>query len=282
MRKKRKLFCQLSPTAYRISVKKGCVLRWLHDLLVLARFSKERPEALLPATVYRHNALIRRTLGAADPALQENKAVNLAIAAPRISHVLIRPGETFSFWRLVGSCTEKKGYQTGMVIENGQVGRGIGGGLCQLTNLIHWMVLHTPLTITEHHHHDSVDLFPDFGRQVPFGTGTSIFYNYVDYRFRNETDITFQLIVWVEEKYLCGELRADRLPPLKYHIAIQDEAFIREADGVYRTGKVYRRAVDRDTGNTVACALIKENHARVLYALEDENRVVLQPELVLK
>ena len=274
MNKKRKLFCQLSPAAYRISVKKGCMLRWLHDRLVRARFARERPQGLLPAVVYRHNSLIRRTLGAADPMLQENKAVNLAIAAPEISHIMVRPGETFSLWRLVGSCTEKKGYRLGMVIENGQVGRGIGGGLCQLSNLIHWMVLHTPLTIIEHHHHDSIDLFPDLGRQVPFGTGTSIFYNYVDYRFRNDTEITFQLIVWTDEKYLCGEMRAERLPPLKYHIEVQGETFVQEKDGIYRTGKVYRRAIDRDTGNTIACELIKENHARVLYAL-DENRVVL-------
>ena len=27
------------------------------------------------------------------------------------------------------------------------------------------------LTITEHHHHDGLDLFPDFGRQIPFEKG---------------------------------------------------------------------------------------------------------------
>ena len=29
-----------------------------------------------------------------------------------------------------------------------------------MTNLIHWMVPHSPLTITEHHHHGRFDLFP--------------------------------------------------------------------------------------------------------------------------
>lgn len=282
MKKGRRLFCQLSPTAYRISVMKGCTLRFIRDALFRTRFAKTRSKVMLPAVVYRHNSLIRRTLGAADPLLQENKAVNLAIAAPKLSHILIYPGETFSFWHLAGRCTTAEGYKEGMVIENGQVGRGIGGGLCQFTNLIHWMVLHTPLTIVEHHHHDAIDLFPDFGRQVPFGTGTSVFYNYVDYRFRNDTDSTFQLVVWVDEKYLCGELRADRLPPVKYHIAMQDEAFVQEADGVYRTGKIYRRAVDRDTGNVVACELLKENHARVMYTLDAQNGVVSKCLSVLK
>lgn len=268
MKKNRRLFCQLSPTAYRISVLKGCLLRNLQDIFCGAQFATIRQENLLPVTVYRHNSLIRRKLGNADVVLQENKAVNLAIAAPKVSHVIIKPGEVFSFWRMVGNCTAKQGYKEGMVIKNGEVDCGIGGGLCQFTNLLHWMVLHAPLTVIEHHHHDGRDLFPDFGRQVPFGVGTSIFYNYVDYRFRNDSDITFQLIVYVTAEHLCGELRADRLPPLKYHIAIQDEAFVQEDDCIYRIGKIYRKAVDRITGNTVSNVLIKENHALVTYKLD--------------
>ena len=268
MIKRRKLFCQLSPAAYRISVFKGCVLRCACDWLSGVRFAADRQQQPLPVMVYRHNSLIRRTLGDVDPQLQQNKAVNLAIAAPKVSHVLIRPGETFSFWQLVGRCTAKAGYREGMVIQKGEVGRGIGGGLCQFTNLLHWMVLHAPLTITEHHHHDGRDLFPDFGRQVPFGTGTSVFYNYVDYRFKNNSGITFQLVAYVTDTHLCGELRADRLPPLKYHIELRDEAFIQNDDGIYRVGRLYRNAIDRVTGNAVSSTLIKENHTRIAYPID--------------
>ena len=172
----RRLFCELSPLAYRISVEKSCALRTLRDGFSAERFPKLRLEAPLPALVCRHNSLIRRTLGRVDPVLQDNKAVNLALAAPKINGILIRPGETFSFWHLVGRPSAANGYRTGMVIANAQTGEAVGGGMCQFSNLIHWMVLHAPLTITEQHHHDQFDLFPDFGRQVPFGTGTSIFY----------------------------------------------------------------------------------------------------------
>lgn len=176
----RRLFCELSPLAYRISVEKSCALRTLRDGFSAERFPKLRLEAPLPALVCRHNSLIRRTLGRVDPVLQDNKAVNLALAAPKINGILIRPGETFSFWHFVGRPSAANGYRTGMVIANAQTGEAVGGGMCQFSNLIHWMVLHAPLTITEQHHHDQFDLFPDFGRQVPFGTGTSIFYNYLD------------------------------------------------------------------------------------------------------
>lgn len=53
--------------------------------------------------------------------------------------------------------------------------------MCQFTNLIHWLILHSPLDIIEHHHHNRFDLFPDHNKKIPFGTGTSIMYNYIEY-----------------------------------------------------------------------------------------------------
>ena len=261
----RKLFCELSPLAYRISIQKSCALRTLRDITSGEHFAKTRAEAPLPALIYRHNSLIRRTLGEVDPVLQDNKAVNLSLAAPKINGILIRPGETFSFWRLVGPPSAARGYRTGLVIANSQTDKAVGGGMCQFSNLIHWMVLHAPLTITEQHHHDQFDLFPDFGRQVPFGTGTSIFYNYLDYRFRNDTAQAFQLLVHTTDTHLCGELRAETPLAVKYHITAENEHFVREDGVVYRCGEVYRAAVDKSSGNTLARELLRRNHARVLY-----------------
>ncbi len=80
------------------------------------------------------------------------------------------------------------------------------------------MILHSDMEIIEHHHHDRFDLFPDFKRKVPFGTGTSIVYNYLDYRFKNTTDRTYQLIIYTTDEYLCGELRSSEPQVNKYHI----------------------------------------------------------------
>ena len=200
-----------------------------------------------------------------DMTLQENKAVNLALAAPNVDGILIRPGQVFSFWHLVGRVSARKGYKTGLTIKGGLPSSDIGGGMCQFTNLIHWLVLHSPLTICEHHHHDGVDLFPDFGRVVPFGTGTSILYNYKDYRFVNNTGFTFQLIVELDDEYITGTLRCSDVLPQRYRIQVEDEYFSRENGIVWRSNKIYRRTVDVVTGNTVEKKLIKTNHARVMY-----------------
>ena len=263
--KRRRLFCEISPFTYRISEMKCRTLRHLQNRLVQKQFAAKKTERPLPILLYRHSSLIRRTLGNVDLALQENKAVNLSIAAPKVNGILVRPGEVFSLWHLVGAASKRRGYQEGLTISSGRPSKGTGGGLCQLSNLIHWMVLHTDLTITEHHHHDGVDLFPDYNRQIPFGTGTSILYNYLDYRVRNDTDNTYQLLMRCTDEYLQGEIRAEHPQKWKYHIKAEDERFIRQGGEVYRTGKIFRERVDKATGCVVSKQLIKENRARVLY-----------------
>lgn len=74
---------------------------------------------------------------------------------------------------------------------------GLGGGLCNLGNTIHLLVLHSPLTVTEFHSHSDA-LAPDHGKRVPFSSGTSVSYNYIDYRFKNNTDQNVQLLLGVK------------------------------------------------------------------------------------
>ena len=262
---KRILFCELCPFAYRLSTEKEILKRHLKDTLHKTRFAHQRTQNSLPVVVYRHNSLIRRRLGNVNMQLQENKATNLALAVQHIDGLLIRPGETFSVWKQVGRTTQRKGYKEGLTIAKGQPSQGIGGGLCQLSNLIHWMILHSDLTITEHHHHDGLDLFPDFGRQIPFGTGTSISYNYIDSRVRNDTANTYQLRLHVDGEYLCGELHAAEPLPHTFHIHAENEYFSREQGVVYRNGQVYRDIIDRTTGQVLDSQLIRTNHARVMY-----------------
>ena len=261
----RKLFCEISPLTYKISTQKEIIKRNIQDKKAKINFATEKQEQLLPVVVYSHKSLIRRKLGNVDMTLQNNKAVNLAIAAPKVDKIIIRPGQVFSFWHLVGQVSEKLGYKTGLTIKGGNPSSDIGGGMCQFTNLIHWLVLHSPLTICEHHHHDGVDLFPDFGRVVPFGTGTSILYNYKDYRFVNKTPYTFQIAVYTDDEYLVGYLLCSDNLSNTYHIKVEDEFFSRENGTVYRNNRIYRHTIDVITGNIIEKQLVKTNHAKVMY-----------------
>ena len=125
----RKLFCEISPLTYKISTQKEILKRNIQDKRAKVNFASEKSANLLPVSVYSHKSLIRRKLGDVDMTLQNNKAVNLAIAAPKVDKIIIRPGQVFSFWHLVGAVSEKQGYKTGLTIKGGNPSSDIGGGM---------------------------------------------------------------------------------------------------------------------------------------------------------
>ena len=263
--KKRRLFCEISPFTYRISVEKEILKRRILNLLSHKKFAKTKSNVLLPVLIKKHKSLIRRQFNNVDMQLQENKAISLGIVAPKVTNVLIKPKETFSFWKLVGSLSKRKGYLDGVVISSGKATVGMGGGVCQFTNLLHWMILHTDLEIVEHHHHNDLDLFPDFNRQIPFGTGTSIVYNYLDYRVKNNSNDVYQIVVYTTEEHLCGEVRCSVPMVTKVHIR-EEESYFYERDGVKkRHNKIFRRVVDKVSGDTLEDRMLMENNAMVMY-----------------
>lgn len=255
---------EIHPAVYQTRIWQKRAFRKLADLSV--NFAGEQSCSDLKFTCKRHQSLLRRKLGNSDPELQENKVTNLTIACPTIDGLLIKPGETFSFWRQVGEATADKGYVEGMQLSRGEVVRGIGGGLCQLSNLLYWMALHSPLRVVERHHH-SFDPFPDENRVLPFGSGCGVFYNYIDLRFVNPTDITFQIRLSITDEHLKGAILSDIETPHSYHIKEKNHRFIRENGKTLRENEIWRETFDRKTGNKISEELVVKNHAEVKYEL---------------
>ncbi len=261
---KRKLFCEISPFCYQISVKKEIMVRHVKDFLSFEKIAKEKREAHLPHIVKGHASILVRKLHNVDLRLQENKVTNIKLACDKINGIIVRPGQTFSFWRTVGKTSSKLGYKEGLVISKKGFRPGVGGGLCQMANMVHWLVLNSPLTVTELHHHTDA-LFPDERRRVPFGTGTSVRYNNVDYRFKNTTDQCVQILVWCENGELCGELRSEREYPYRYRLVEENHHFKKEGDDYFRISQVYRHVIDRSTNETIKKELVLDNHSLVMY-----------------
>jgi vancomycin resistance protein VanW len=252
---------------YSLRVAQLRLARRVADRLARTAFASTQTRERLPVVVTSHGSLLRRRLGDVDPALQDGKVRNLAIAVRTVDSLLIRPGETLSFWRRVGPPSAARGYTVGLVLRGGRPSTGVGGGLCQLANLIHWMALHSPLEVVERHHH-SVDPFPDDRRALPFGTGASVFYNYVDLRIHNPTDQPFQLDVWVTDQQLRGRLRTSVPLPMAYHLVELDHHFEQAPEGVLRCNEIWRRRVDRRSGNLVDEVCLMRNRSRVAYPVD--------------
>ena len=266
MGKKRKLFCEISPTTYAIALQKQIITRHIKNWMGKEKFATHQQQDKLPVVIYSNsNNMIKRGPGI-DPQLQLNKADNIRLACSRMNGVIVNPGETFSFWKLVGKTSKRNGFAEGRVIVNGKLVAGVGGGLCNLANTINLLVMHSPMTITELHHHSDA-LAPDPGGvRVPYSAGTSVNYNFVDYRFRNDSEQPVQLCAWCDGDDLCTELRTTMEFPTTYRLVEEDHHFHQEASGnYYRISKIYLETMDRTTGEVLERRLQWDNRSRVMF-----------------
>lgn len=228
------------------------------------KFAKIENNTICENILIEHKSTLLRKLKDVDMHLQYNKITNLQLAIAHINGVVIKPGETFSIWEMVGRPSARKGYKTGMMIHNGKVSEGVGGGLCQLGNLIYWMALHTPLTVTERWRH-SFDVFPDVNRTIPFACGATLAYNYIDLQLTNNTDNCFKIHLWLDEQYLHGSIASDQQAENTYKVYETDHHIIQQMwDGYTRHNRIWRKITNIATGE-VSDELVAENNAIMMY-----------------
>ena len=222
-------------------------------------------ENSLEYEIFSHKTPMLRKLKDVDMYMQYNKVTNLKIAAAKINGITVNPGETFSYWKAIGKPTKSKGYVDGMILQNGGFKAGTGGGLCQMSNLIYWMTIHTPLTVKERHRH-GYDVFPDSNRSQPFGSGATCFYNYGDLMIKNDTNDVYQLKISFDGDYLVGQWMSDARAAVRYEVYEKEHLMRPEYWGGYtRHNLLYRKKYDLD-GFVVSDEFVAENHAIMMYS----------------
>ena len=228
------------------------------------KFSREIDLQQLPNILITHQSLLLRKLKVVDMYLQHNKIVNLKIAIEKINGVIIQPGESFSLWKMVGRPSKARGFLEGMTLSNGKVTTGIGGGLCQLGNLIYWMALHSPLKVTKRWRH-SYDVFPDVNRKIPFGSGATLSYNYIDLQLRNETQMPIQINLNLTATHLQGSICSTYPLHLGYEVFERNHKFELQWWGGYtRHNEIWRKVTNIITSE-IDEELITQNHAIMMY-----------------
>lgn len=228
------------------------------------KYAKKRMNTLLPIMAFEHKTPLYRKLKDVDMWLQSNKVINLRLAVERINGIIINPGDTFSYWKLIGNPTKRKGYVDGMILFCGDFREGLGGGLCQLSNLIYWMTLHTPLTVTERYRH-SYDVFPDSNRTQPFGSGATCVYNYRDLQIFNSTSERYQLHVYLTDEYLVGQWRTTENPIYRYEVYEKEHSITHEYWGGYVRHNLIHRKKYNLQNDLIDDEYITENHAIMMY-----------------
>lgn len=118
---------------------------------------------------------------------------NIRVSSSLMNHTLVRPGENFSFNGAIGEITADKGYQEALVVVSEQVGRDVGGGVCQVSTTVFRAAINAGMPIVEWYPHSF--RLPNYERDG-WGPGfdASILQSgpnpedWADFRFQNYTD----------------------------------------------------------------------------------------------
>lgn len=126
----------------------------------------------------------------------KNRTENLKLAASKINGYILKPGEIFSFNKVVGKRSKENGYKKAPVIIKGKTMYDVGGGVCQVSSTIYNAVLLLDLEIVERKNHSRpVDY-------VPLGQDATVEFDLIDFKFRNNTDGNLVLFTMIEKNRL--------------------------------------------------------------------------------
>jgi len=141
----------------------------------------------------------------------EARDTNIIVGTQLVNGTLIAPGEEFSFNGAVGEITYEKGFLDGGVIENGIIGRAVGGGICQVSTTVFRAALLSGMPITEWWPHSKRLLgYERDGWTAGYDasilqSGSNPEY-WADFRFKNETDGYMLVHAWNEYPYNIVEI----------------------------------------------------------------------------
>lgn len=226
---------------------------------------RARPEA------YPVHVASRSTQVAAGPlataADLATAAQNLRLACGAVDGLLVKPGQVFSYCRTTGPGGAPHNFLPALEQRQGRLESAAGGGQCQLTNLLYLLALDTNAEIIERHR-QSYDLCRNLDGNLPFGCGSSVFYNYVDFQFRNVLTSPLLVRCQVQADRLTVDLYSDEPLPFTIGIEETDHRFVRRAGVVFRENKLWR-VVDWGDGKPPDRELLAVNCCRVMYPADD-------------
>jgi vancomycin resistance protein YoaR len=120
------------------------------------------------------------------PGSPSTRITNIRVGAKRFDQVLLKPGETFSFGKILGDVGPAQGYVPELVILGDHEEKQYGGGLCQVASTAYRAALLAGLPIVERHNHSFAVSYYTAPYSAP-GVDATIYYPEVDFKFTNDT-----------------------------------------------------------------------------------------------
>lgn len=112
----------------------------------------------------------------------KNRIFNIQVAIKRFDGVLIKPGEDFSFVKVLGEVDGEHGYLPELVIKKDKTEPEFGGGICQVSTTAFRAAINSGLEITARRNH----AYP-VAYYNPQGMDATVYVPKPDLRFKNNT-----------------------------------------------------------------------------------------------
>lgn len=235
-------------------------------------YSNKKSDILFSYLIFETSCPIYNEKTGFEMLYQKNKEYNLKLAADTVNGIMIQPHETFSFWKLVRYADKYASYREGLVVINGELTTESGGGLCQLSNLLFWMFLHTPLTIIERHGH-KVKNFPEPSSDAVMGVDAAVSEGWLDLKVRNDTESIFQINISFDEKNITGQILANEDIGKSYVVTNGAPVYYKDNQKTYEKVDVIQNIILPISGELVSSNLLYVNLCEIGYKLsEDMNR----------
>lgn len=232
------------------------------------KYAKNKSDKILENKIFTASSKIINPNSGFDIEYQYNKAHNLKLVSKTMDRIIIEPNEVFSFWVLAKDAEKHEKYKDGLTLVNDKTIAQKGGGLCQLSNLLFWLFLHSPLTIIERHPH-STETIPRQG-EIPPGVDATISEGWLDLKVRNDTSSSYQIVLEFDDESIHGSIYSDYKSDIIYTVRSENLFYARESDGIYRYNEIYRIKKNYINNEIINKDLILKNRAEIKYELEEE------------
>lgn len=134
----------------------------------------------------------------------EGRNKNIELGVQRINGKVVLPGQEFSFAKAIGVVTAEDGYSEEKIFLNGEVTKGLGGGLCQVSTTLFRSVLDAGLQVTERHNHSYTVSRYDVGLDATYADPGP------DFKFKNDSVYPVEIKGKTEGQKVVFELYGTR------------------------------------------------------------------------
>ena len=269
----RKRLTQLFPWLLPIRRKQRLFFFYLGMDMDKNRYASEISDMSLPHLLFRSDCPLYNRETGFDMVYQQNKVFNLKLAAKVLNGLVIKPHETFSFWKLVKDADKEVPYKDGLLVSNGVLTTSYGGGMCQMSNLLFWLFLHTPLTIVERHGH-AIKVFPDPPSDAPLGVDATILEGWIDLKVRNDTDSAFQISIAFDDESIIGSIFTNRIVEVIYTVCNDNLVYFREKGKIIEAVDVIQHSISVLTKQELSSKVAYRNICESGYDVPDTVDVI--------